>query len=284
MKYYITPIAKLARYNIKIIFGNKFMYFILSAVGFYILTVGLNLISDSEITMATGYSMLLVPSILLIFYPTCFGIQNDQDAKIIEIIFGIPNYRYKIWLFRLLIAYMICFIITLLLAAVTDWLVVEVPPLQLALQSMVPALFIGLLCFMLSTLIRNGNGTAVMIIIIGLLLFASSKILDVSKWNVFLNPFDVPLDKNPQIFYNTLFDNRLIILLSSFIFLLVGLYKTQNREKFICLTESAQEKYPPVSEIYFSHPQRGISSASRFVNRHSPSPTLLIFPLTGNIQ
>ena len=63
MKYYITPIAKLARYNIKIIFGNKFMYFILSAVGFYILTVGLNLISDSEITMATGYSMLLVPSI-----------------------------------------------------------------------------------------------------------------------------------------------------------------------------------------------------------------------------
>ena len=223
MKYYITPIAKLARYNIKIIFGNKFMYFILSAVGFYILTVGLNLISDSEITMATGYSMLLVPSILLIFYPTCFGIQNDQDAKIIEIIFGIPNYRYKIWLFRLLIAYMICFIITLLLAAVTDWLVVEVPPLQLALQSMVPALFIGLLCFMLSTLIRNGNGTAVMIIIIGLLLFASSKI----------QPFDVPLDKNPQIFYNTLFDNRLIILLSSFIFLLVGLYKTQNREKFI---------------------------------------------------
>ena len=177
--------------------------------------------------------MLLVPSILSIFYPTCFGIQNDQDAKIIEIIFGIPNYRYKIWLFRLLIAYMICFIITLLLAAVTDWLVVEVPPLQLALQSMVPALFIGLLCFMLSTLIRNGNGTAVMIIIIGLLLFASSKILDVSKWNVFLNPFDVPLDKNPQFFYNTLFDNRLIILLSSFIFLLVGLYKTQNREKFI---------------------------------------------------
>ena len=177
--------------------------------------------------------MLLVPSILLIFYPTCFGIQNDQDAKIIEIIFGIPNYRYKIWLFRLLIAYMICFIITLLLAAVTDWLVVEVPPLQLALQSMVPALFIGLLCFMLSTLIRNGNGTAVMIIIIGLLLFASSKILAVSKWTVFLNPFDVPLDKNPQIFYNTLFDNRLIILLSSFIFLLVGLYKTQNREKFI---------------------------------------------------
>ena len=31
MKYYITPIAKLARYNIKIIFGNKFMYYSVTA-------------------------------------------------------------------------------------------------------------------------------------------------------------------------------------------------------------------------------------------------------------
>ena len=149
-----TPLIKLTEYNIKIIFGNKFFYFVLSAIGFYILTVGISLFSDDEITMATGYSMLLVPSILLIFYPTCFGIQNDQDAKIIEIIFGIPNYRYKIWLFRLLIAYVICFALTLLLALLTNWLVVEVPPVDLTLQVMVPVLFIGLLCFMLSTIVR----------------------------------------------------------------------------------------------------------------------------------
>ena len=228
-----TPLIKLTEYNIKIIFGNKFFYFILSAIGFYILTVGISLFSDDEITMATGYSMLLVPSILLIFYPTCFGIQNDQDAKIIEIIFGIPNYRYKIWLFRLLIAYVICFALTLLLALLTNWLVVEVPPVDLTLQVMVPVLFIGLLCFMLSTIVRNGNGTAVLIIVIGLILFALNGILEVSKWNVFLNPFDVPIDKNPEIFYNTLFYNRLFILLASVIFLLVGLYKMQNREKFI---------------------------------------------------
>ena len=233
MKHYISPLLKLTKYNIKIIFGNKFMYFVLSAVGFYILTVGISLFSDNEITMATGYNMLLVPSILLIFNPTCFGIQNDQDAKIIEIIFGIPNYRYKIWLYRLVIAYIICFLITLFLSMVTDWLVVEVPPLDLTMQSIVPSLFIGMLCFMLSTLVRNGFGSAVLIIVIGLILFVVNGILGISKWNVFLNPFDVPLDKNPEIFYNTVFNNRLIILSASFIFLLVGLYKTQNREKFI---------------------------------------------------
>lgn len=229
----IKNLIKLTRYNIQIIFGNKFIYFVLSAIGFYILTVGISLFADTEITSATGYNMMLVPSVLLIFYPACFGIQNDQDAKIIEIIFGIPNYRYKVWLLRLLIAYVICFAIILLLAFVTNWLVVEVPPFDLALQTMVPTLLIGLLCFMLSTIVRNGNGTAVMMIVIGLILFLLNNILGVSKWNVFLNPFDVPLDKNPEIFYNTVLDNRLVILLTAFVFLLIGLYKTQNREKFI---------------------------------------------------
>ncbi len=228
-----TPLLNLTRYNIKIIFGNKFLYFALSAIGFFLLTVVITLFSDDEITTASGYNMLLVPSILFIFYPTCFGIQNDQDAKIIEIIFGIPNYRYKIWLFRLFIAYLICFALTLGLAALTDWLVVDVQPLELTLQVLVPALFIGMLSFMLSTMIRNGNGTAVLLIVAGMILFAVNGIFGVNKWNVFLNPFNVPLDKNPEIFYNTLFYNRLFILFSAGIFLLVGLYKMQNREKFI---------------------------------------------------
>ena len=72
-----------------------------------------------------------------------------------------------------------------------------------------------------------------MIIIIGMLLFVLHKALGVSKWNLFLNPFDVPLDKNPRIFYNTVFDNRLLILCATLVCLLTGLYKTQNREKFI---------------------------------------------------
>lgn len=233
MKKFFDILLRLSYYNVKIVFGNKFIYFVMSAVAFFVLTVVINLVSDNEITEATAYNMLLVPSVLLIFYPMCFGVQNDQDAKIIEIIFGIPNYRYKVWLFRLLIAYAICFVITFGLALLSDWLLVEVLPAELTLQVLVPAFFIGTLCFMLSTVIKNGNGTAVVIIVLGLVFFIMSNILEVSKWNVFLNPFDVPLDKNPAIFYSLLLDNRIILLIASVVFLLAGLYKTQNREKFI---------------------------------------------------
>ena len=233
MKAYIIPIIQLTRYNIKIIFGNKFIYFVLSAVAFYVLMVALSIYSDDEITAATGYQMLLIPSILLIFYPTCFGIQNDQDNKIIEVIFGIPNYRYKVWMFRLLIAYVICFALTFLLASLTNWIVVEVPPFELTYQVMAPALFTGMLCFMLSTIVRNGNGTAVLVIIMGLFLFILGQFLRTSMWNLVLNPFNVPVNSNEQIFYNTIFDNRLMILFASLLFLLTGLTKMQNREKFM---------------------------------------------------
>ncbi len=233
MKRFFDIVLRLSHYNVKIVFGNKFIYFVLSAVLFYILTVVINLFSDSEIMEADAYHMLLVPSILLIFYPMCFGIQNDQDAKIIEIIFGIPNYRYKVWLFRLLIAYVICFAITLVLALLTEWLLVEVPPLKLTGQVMMPVLFVGTLCFMLSTIVKNGSGTAVVFTLIGLVLFIMSNILEESKWNLFLNPFDVPLDKNPELFYTTLLYNRIILVVGTVIFVLAGLYKTQNREKFI---------------------------------------------------
>ena len=184
----------------------------LSALAFYVITVIVKLLGDDEITQATAYSMLMLPSILLVFYPMCFGIQNDQDAKIVEIIFGIPNYSYKVWLLRLIISYVICFVITCFLALLTDLAIVSVPPMGLTLQAMVPALFIGTLSFMLSTMIKNGNGTSVVIIIIGLLF---------------------SMDKNPQIFFNTVFHCRMNMLIASVLFIIFGLNNTRNREKFI---------------------------------------------------
>lgn len=98
---------------------------------------------------------------------------------------------------------------------------------------MVPALFIGTLSFMLSTVIKNGNGTSVVIIIIGLILNLVDGQLGNSQWNIFINPFNVPLDKNPEIFFNTVAHNRVIMLVASTLFIILGLNNTRNREKFI---------------------------------------------------
>lgn len=233
MKRFLTVLTQMVHYNIKIIFGNKFLYFMLAAFAFFVIFVTFNLFREDEITQATAYSILAFPCVLLVFYPLCFGLQNDQDAKITEIIFGIPNYSYKVWLFRLVISYVICFVITFLLAALTWWVVVDVPVMRLTGHCMALAFFIGTLSFMFSTYIKNGSGTAVVIIIICILFFMLQDVLSGSRWDVFLNPFNVPLDKNPQIFYENVFNNRVVLCIASVIFILVGLNNTRNREKFI---------------------------------------------------
>ena len=80
VQFWIT-LQKLVQYNIKIIFGNKFLYFMLSALAFYVITVIVKLLGDDEITQATAYSMLMLPSILLVFYPMCSAYRTIRTPR-----------------------------------------------------------------------------------------------------------------------------------------------------------------------------------------------------------
>jgi len=225
--------VKLFRYNIKIIFANKFIYFLLAAVIFFLLVTVINLFSNDSPTESTVYYLLLFPGILLIFYPSAFGIQNDVDTRMIEIIFGIPNYRYKVWLVRIILIYIIVYINLLVLSFLCGLALVQVPVFEMVFQLMFPIFFLGSLAFMFSTLIRNGNGTAVVMVIIGLAFWIASGILGNSKWDIFLNPFQIPSDINEAIWAGIALDNRIFLFVGTIIWILYGLLNLQKREKFI---------------------------------------------------
>jgi len=80
-------IIKLARYNMRIVFGGKFIYFILGAFGFFLLISIIWAIDDDNLWVSDMYGLLIFPAILLVFYPSVFGIQNDADQRTLEIIF-----------------------------------------------------------------------------------------------------------------------------------------------------------------------------------------------------
>ncbi|MFA6472416.1 MAG: hypothetical protein WCU00_10285, partial [Candidatus Latescibacterota bacterium] len=83
-----TILYKVSRYNMKIIFANKFIFFLIAAFGIYIFVTVMNVLNaDTNITEGTVFWLLLVPGLLLVFYPTTFGIQNDVDTRMIEILF-----------------------------------------------------------------------------------------------------------------------------------------------------------------------------------------------------
>ena len=230
----ILLLLQMFRYNLKIVFANKFIFFLLGAFGFFVLITVINLLDvDSYLSEPDVYNLLLFPGLLIIFYPSTFGIQNDVDTRMIEILFGIPNYRYKVWLARLVIIFIVVYIFLLMLALLSTLTLTPVSMFTMALQLMFPIFFLGTVGFFLSTLIRNGAGTAAVMTLLGLVVWISSGILEANEWNIFLNPYHLPETLSPVIWQEMIFYNRLYLIIGSFLATLAALYRLQKREIFI---------------------------------------------------
>lgn len=225
--------VRMIRYNLKIIFAGRFIWFLLAAFAFFLFFAIQTVWNGEALTDGTVYNLLIFPGILLIFYPSVFGIQNDDDSRMLEILFGIPNYRYKIWLVRLLMIYVLIFLITILFSAVASVLLYKIDMLEMAYQLMYPIVFMGSLAFMFSTIIKNGNGTAVVMVLIGVALIILQDAVERTQWNVFLNPFQIPNNFNEVIWQGLITKNRIFLGVSMIVFILYGLYNLQKREKFV---------------------------------------------------
>jgi len=230
---YFILVQKMILYNLRIIFANKFIWFLAGSVLFYLGLSVIYVFSNPVSRMEDLYGVFLFSGILLVFYPSVFGIQNDQDARTIEILFGIPNYRYKVWLVRIILIFTIAFLIMLVFTFLASFMIVKFPVARVTLQVMMPVIFLGMLAFMLSTVIRNGNGTAVVMIIFGLFFLILSEPLRRSQWNIFLNPFNPPYDVNEVTWTVITLKNRIILITGTIICLLAALYNLQKREKFM---------------------------------------------------
>ena len=230
----INSARKISSYNLKIIFANKFIYFLLAAFIFFLAAGAISFFSsDSNPGVPDVYYILMFPGILLVFYPTAFGIQNDVDSRMIEILFGIPDYRYKVWLSRMALIWLITFTLLIVLTVLSSVVFVQVPIFEMVYQLMFPIFFLGALSFMFSTVIRNGNGTAVIMVVIGMAFWIGAEALSTSKWNLFLNPFQVPDQMTAAAWSGIVYQNRIMLAVGSVLAILYGLYNLQNREKFI---------------------------------------------------
>jgi hypothetical protein len=217
----------------RIIFGGKFIYFILAALIFFLVFGTIMALDQSFMRIEDIYGLLAFPAILLVFFPSVFGIQSDADSRTLEIIFGIPDYRYKVWLVRYIMILLLVFLMLFPFAGLAWYALVSFPVLPMILHLMVLVLFVSALGFCLSTLVKNGNATAVIMVILGLFFLILSEELYESKWNMFLNPFNTPRDLNDIVWREIIRQNRLILGISSLVLLLLGLLNLQQREKFL---------------------------------------------------
>ena len=226
-------VLKMAKYNLKIIFAGRFFWFVLSSLVFYVL-LAVNLVFNVPgFNSSHVFGILIVPGILLVFYPTVFGIQNDADSRILEILFGIPDYRYKVWLIRLFMIFLLTWAILYVFCWLGYFGLTPFPVFSMSVQLLFPVLFLGCLAFLISTMVKNGNGTAVVMIIIGVFLLFMSDLLGKTQWNVFHNPYSIPDRMNEMVWAQISQKSRIFLGIGSVIFLLGGLTNLQRREKFL---------------------------------------------------
>ena len=184
-------------------------------------------------TAGTVYELLLFPGLLIVFYPTAFGIQHDVDTRMIEILFGIPDYRYKVWLVRLVLIYAIVFVLLVPLALFAELALAPIDAGAMVWELMFPIFFIGGFAFMVSTIVRSGNGTAVIVIIVGVVVLSISANFGTSRWNIFLNPFHLPDGMNEAVWADVVLKNRIFLSIGSAVAYLAGLFNLQKRERFV---------------------------------------------------
>jgi hypothetical protein len=230
---YFILTQKMILYNLRIIFANKFVWFLAGSIGFYFGISIINAFSNDASRIEDLYGVFIFSGILLVFYPSVFGIQNDQDARTIEILFGIPNYRYKVWLVRIILIFIIAYLIMFVFTFLASVLIIKFQVVKMTSQVMIPVLFLGMMAFMLSTVIRNGNGTAVVMIIFGIIFMILQDPLRKSQFNVFLNPFRPAYDVNETTWAIIILKSRITLITGSIIFLLAALFNLQKREKFM---------------------------------------------------
>ncbi len=233
MKSYLLLALKLTTYNIKVIFANKFVYFVLAAFLFFGMIITITIFEDPNFNEAVIYGFLVFPGLLLIFYPMAYGIQNDDDSKMLETIFGIPNYRYKVWLVRFVLTIFVAGVILVFLGVVANITLFRFNILPMLGQVLFPITFLGAMAFMVSTLAKNGNGTAIIMVIVSFIFFVFAEEIEYNAWNIFLNPFSEPRDMSEFIWLNVIFKNRLYLTIGTTLFLLYGMFNLQFREKFI---------------------------------------------------
>lgn len=234
-KQFIHLLPKLVTYNLKIIFAGKFIWFLVAAFVFFAYFMFQSAWNRAEINEGLIYNLLMFPCVLLVFYPAVFGIQNDEDNRILEILFGIPDYKYKVWGVRLLMIYVAIFVILILFSYVAILLLYPINPFEMSIQLMFPVIFFGNMAFMFSTLTRSGNGTAVVMILISiaLLICSNMDVIRQSFWNLLLNPFSIPSNILPVIWEGIIIKSRIFLLAGSLIWMMIGLLNLQKREKFV---------------------------------------------------
>lgn len=229
----ITGLWAFLRYNASNVFAGKFIYFLSMAIVLFLVIVIIYVAGhETSPDERNVYYFLLVPGVLLVFYPSAYSIQGDIDSRMLETLFGIPDYRYKVWLSRSVTQYLVIGVFLFVLALLCRLGLADFPLWSMMFHLMFPIVFLGSFGFMTAVVTRSGNSTAVVLVISILFFWMASGSLEGSSWDLFHNPFGYSEGVSVMFWEEVTLYNRVYMLLGALVSTMFGLLRLQKREKF----------------------------------------------------
>lgn len=231
---YLKSGLAFVRHNINQVFAGKFIYFLIASLLLFLTTAVIYVLEETTPPGAEAiYWFLLNPGTLLMFYPSCYVIQSDADSHMLETIFGIPDYRYKVWLVRNVIQYLVIAGVLYGLALFCWAGLADIDITTMVFHLMFPIFFLSSLGFMVSTLTRSGNGTAAIMIIILLFFWILTENITGSRWDLFHNPFTEVDPYEVVLWQDITLYNRIYLVIGGVVANMMALLRLQKRERFI---------------------------------------------------
>lgn len=179
------------------------------------------------------FVLVEIPGAVLAIYLSMDLVAGERDRNTLEILFTTATSSYAIWAVRLLALAGVLAGALLTLSTAAYFLFAEFPFVRGAINALVPSLFMVALTlsFGISTRSSNTAGMMSLAVLIAALLAAGR--LERSAYNLFLNPFVVPLESDADIWLQTILINRAGLCVATVLMLGFGLRQLERRERFL---------------------------------------------------
>ena len=99
-------------------------------------------------------------------YPSAYAVQSEVDAAMVETLFGIPDYRYKVWLARHAVQLLTAAVLLVGLASFCRLALTDFAVHEMVFHLMFPVAFLSSAGFLLATLTRGGNGALAVLVLV----------------------------------------------------------------------------------------------------------------------
>ena len=225
----------LFRLSFRIVFRRKLLFMALGVSVYYAIVYAVAVFEPGAGFSASDAHMALVqvPGVLLAIYLSMDLVARERDRNTLETLFSTATSHYAIWTVRLVSVYAVLAVTLMVMSTVAYFFFAEFPFVVAAINAFAPAFLLANVTFFFAVMTRSGNTAGMLALGFIWLVLMFSDVLTGTRYDLFLDPFAMPLSGNIRSWIELVVLNRLGVLGVGALLLFLSLRRMERRERLL---------------------------------------------------